>query len=106
MRLAILSDIHANLEALQAVLRDISVQSVDRVVCLGDIVGYNTNPAECVALLRELDPLCIAGNHDRAVSGQITTEGFSGTAARAVAWTRRQLSADIIDFLGGLPLRA
>jgi predicted phosphodiesterase len=105
MKLAIISDIHANLEALQATLQDISAQAVDRIVCLGDIVGYNANPAECIALLRESNVLCIAGNHDRAVTGQITTEGFSHTAARAVAWTRRQLSPDAIKFLAGLPLK-
>ncbi len=106
MKLAIVSDIHANLEALRATLQYISGRAVDRIVCLGDVVGYNTNPEECVALLREFDPLCIAGNHDRAVAGQITTEGFSHTAARAVAWTRGRLSDDARKFLGGLPLKA
>src|SRR4029453_18067663 len=105
MKLAIISDIHANLEALQATLQDISAQAVDRIVCLGDIVGYNANPAACISLLRESDVLCIAGNHDRAVTGHITTDGFSHAAARAVAWTRGQLSADAIAFLGGLPLK-
>jgi predicted phosphodiesterase len=105
MKLAIISDIHANLEALQATLQDISAQAVDRIVCLGDIVGYNANPAACISLLRESDVLCIAGNHDRAVTGHITTEGFSHAAARAVAWTRGQLSADAIAFLAGLPLK-
>ena len=105
MKLAIISDIHANLEALQATLQDVSAQAVDRVLCLGDIVGYNANPAECIALLRESDIVSIAGNHDRAVSGQITTEGFSHAAARAVEWTRRQLSTADIAFLAGLPLK-
>ena len=68
MKLAIISDIHANLEALQATLQQISAQTVDRIVCLGDIVGYNANPEECISLLRELDVLSIAGNHDRAVT--------------------------------------
>jgi predicted phosphodiesterase len=106
MRLAILSDIHANLEALRAVVREIRADAVDRVVCLGDIVGYNADPAECVARLLQLDPVCVAGNHDRAVTGQITTEGFSRTAARAVAWTRGRLPAEALDLLAGLPLRA
>ncbi len=105
MKLAILSDIHANLEALQATLRQISGQAVDRILCLGDIVGCNANPTECIALLRQFGPFCIAGNHDRAVCGQITTDGFSGAAARAVAWTRRRLSADDLDFLAALPLQ-
>jgi predicted phosphodiesterase len=103
MRLAILSDIHANLEALQATLRQMSAQAVDRVLCLGDIVGCHSNPAECIALLRQFDPLCVAGNHDRAVCGLITTNGFSAAAARAVVWTRPRLSADDLDFLATLP---
>jgi hypothetical protein len=102
MKLAIFSDIHANLEALQAVLQEISATTIDRIVCLGDVVGYNTNPNECVALLRKFDSLCVAGNHDRAVSGQITTEGFSVTATRAVAWTRRRITVDAINFLARL----
>lgn len=106
MRLAIISDIHANLEALQATLATIAAQSADRIVCLGDIVGYNANPAECVALLREADALCVAGSHDRAVAGLITTDGFSPTAALAVEWTRRQLGADVAAFLAALPLQA
>jgi len=106
VKLALISDIHANREALQATLEDIAAQSVDRIVCLGDIVGYNTSPGECIALLRCAGCLCIAGNHDRAVTGQITTETFSNTAARAVAWTRARLTADEIAFLAGLPLKA
>lgn len=105
MKLAIISDIHANLEALQATLQQIYAQTVDRIVCLGDIVGYNANPAECISLLQEFEVVCIAGNHDRAVTGHITTEGFSHAAARAVAWTRGQLDADAIAFLAGLPLK-
>jgi predicted phosphodiesterase len=106
MRIAILSDIHANLEALQAVVLALAKESVDRVVCLGDVVGYNADPAACVDLLLRLDPVVVAGNHDRAVTGQITTEGFSRTAARAVAWTRARLPSETLDLLAGLPLRA
>src|SRR5215471_7515284 len=99
MKLAIISDIHANMEALRATLQHVSAQTVERIVCLGDIVGYNANPAECISLLRASDVLCIAGNHDRAVTGQITTEGFSHAAARAVSWTRQRLGSDAIKFL-------
>jgi predicted phosphodiesterase len=106
VKLALISEVHANLEALQATLDHIARQSVDRIVCLGDIVGYNTKPRECIARLREVAALCIAGNHDRAVCGQITTEAFGRTAARAVAWTRERLSADDLAFLAGLPLKA
>ncbi len=106
MKLALISDIHANLEALQATLADIATRPVDRIVCLGDIVGYNTKPAECVALIRRVDALCVAGNHDLAVCGRITTKTFSRTAARAVAWTRERLTREDLRFLAGLQLKS
>jgi predicted phosphodiesterase len=82
MKLAIISDVHANLEALQATLQNITVDHVDHIVCFGDIVGYNANPAECIAELRKLNALCVTGNHDRAVCGDITTDGFSPQGSR------------------------
>lgn len=106
MRLALISDIHANLAALQAVLDDVAIAGADRIVCLGDIVGYNTQPAECVAALRRIDALCVAGNHDLAVCGRITSKSFNRAAARAVAWTQRCLGRDDLTFLSGLPLKA
>ncbi|MCW2243938.1 metallophosphoesterase family protein [Azospirillum canadense] len=106
MRLGILSDIHANVEALRAALADMESAGVERIVCLGDIVGYNTDPSACIALLREAGALCIAGNHDRAVTRQIPTDGFSVRAIRAVAWTRKRLSAEEIAWLAALPLKA
>jgi predicted phosphodiesterase len=106
MKLAIISDVHANLEALQAVLGRIAAEGIGRIVCLGDVVGYHSNPVECIALLRELDTVWVAGSHDRAVTGQITTEGFSTTAIRGVAWTRTQLPNEILNFLAGLPSQA
>jgi predicted phosphodiesterase len=106
MRLAIVSDIHANLEALQATLQHISAEQADHIVCLGDVIGYNTNPAECIALMRGSGALWVAGNHDRAVTGQITTSGFSHTAARAISWTRKRLGADDLAFIAALPLKA
>lgn len=106
MRLALISDIHANLEALQATLADIAAQRVDRIVCLGDIVGYNTKPAECLALIRDCNALCVAGNHDLAVCGRIAPSDFSARAARAVAWTRDRLTERDLAFLRDLPLKA
>ena len=88
VRLALISDIHANLEALEATFYDIAERSIDRIVCLGDIVGYNSDAAACIALIRGADCVCVAGNHDLAVCGRITTRKFSSAAARAVAWTR------------------
>lgn len=106
MKIAILSDIHANAPALRAALESIRALGADRIVCLGDVVGYNTEVAECVALLRDADALCIAGNHDRAVAGQLPTDGFSSSAVRAIAWTKRRIDADSLAFLRGLPLKA
>ena len=106
MRLALISDIHANLQALQATLADIATRGADRIVCLGDIVGYNAKPAECIALVREANALCVAGNHDLAVCGRMPTKHFPATAARAVDWTQRRLSGRDLQFLAGLPLKA
>jgi len=106
MKIAIISDIHANLEALRATLDEISARRVDRIVCLGDVVGYNADPSECVALLRQQAPLCVAGNHDRAVTGQTKTQGFSVTAARAVEWTRSHLDRAGMTYLATRPLMA
>jgi predicted phosphodiesterase len=106
VKLALISEIHANAEALAATLDDIAAHAADRVVCVGDIVGYNTKPRECIALLRAAGALCVAGNHDRAVTGQITTETFSSTAASAVDWTRKRLRQDDIAFLKDLPVKA
>lgn len=106
MKLALVSDIHANLEALQATLDDIASRFVDRIICLGDIVGYNARPGECIALIRRVDARCVAGNHDLAVCGRLPTKNFGSTAARAVAWTQRRLAQGDLNFLGGLPLKA
>lgn len=106
MKIALISDIHANLEALQATLDAIRAEGAERIVCLGDIVGYNTDFAACIALLRQAGAVCIAGNHDRAVTGAIGTDGFSGPAARSVAWTKARLDEDSRAFLTALPLTA
>jgi predicted phosphodiesterase len=106
MKLAIVSDIHANIEALQAVLAHGDAQGAARILCLGDIVGYNTDPGECVQLLRARGAVCIAGNHDRAVTGHISTAGFNNTAAQAVDWTRDHIDKDALEFLAGLPVKA
>jgi predicted phosphodiesterase len=106
MRIALISDIHANLPALEATLADIATRSVDRIICLGDIVGYNKDAAECIALVRSAGCLCVAGNHDLAVCGRITTRDFPSAAVRAVEWTRQQLTVNDLDFLAGLPPKA
>jgi predicted phosphodiesterase len=103
----ILSDIHGNLEALQAVLEDIRSQGVDEIICLGDVVGYGPNPGECVDLAINFK-LTVLGNHDQGAL--FDPEGFSSGAERAIFWTRQQLEAgDVqqarrrISFLCELP---
>src|SRR5262245_27428359 len=86
---AIISDVHGNLEALRAVLADIDRQPIERIVCLGDTVGYGPNPCECLDLVRERCAVTIRGNHDQAA--MFDPEGFSPPAFRAVCWTRELL---------------
>ncbi|MEY4711070.1 MAG: hypothetical protein RIS88_520 [Pseudomonadota bacterium] len=105
MKLAVISDIHANRPALAAVLEAIAQERVDRIVCLGDVTGYHTEPAACVRLLRDVGALCVAGNHDRAVIGVLEGDGFSPIAQRAIAWTRERLKDSTRDFLAALPLK-
>src|SRR6185503_8320952 len=103
MKYAVVSDIHANLEALTNVFRQIERSSVDAVVCLGDIVGYHANPNECIALLEAADALCITGNHDRAALGQKDLLRFSGRARRVIHWTKTALTDKSRAFLADLP---
>lgn len=103
MRYALLADIHGNLEAFEAVLRDIDMSGgVDEMWCLGDIVGYGPDPAACIALLRRHRHLCVAGNHDWGAIGRIDTSDFNADAAAACRWTGRQLSQGDIEYLDGL----
>jgi len=106
---ALISDIHSNLEALEAVLADIRDQGITEIYCLGDIIGYGPNPCECIDLVMGVD-LCILGNHDQGAL--FDPEGFNSGAERAIFWTRDQLensrdSAEVRqrrwDFLGELP---
>lgn len=85
---AIVSDIHANLPALEAVLEDIRGQNVDRIVCLGDVIGYGPNPCECLDLAMEF-AFCVLGNHDS--SALFDPEGFNIAAEQAIFWTRSQI---------------
>ena len=104
MRFAILSDIHANLEALEAVLADARVQACTHFVCLGDVVGYNANPSECVKIIQDLGCPVVKGNHDEQASIITLTEGFNELAEEAIGWTRDHLSADDKAWLSDLRL--
>jgi predicted phosphodiesterase len=94
MKFAILADIHSNLEALEAVLADTKEQKCTHYACLGDIVGYNANPKECLDIIRTMGMPCVKGNHDEYCSVDEDLEGFNPQAAEAVEWTRNKLSAD------------
>jgi diadenosine tetraphosphatase ApaH/serine/threonine PP2A family protein phosphatase len=105
MRYAILADIHANLAAFEAVLADIERKGgADELWCLGDVVGYGPDPSECIALLKKLNPVCVAGNHDRAAVGKLELSYFNPYAAEACRWTAGQLSAGDVYYLEKLPL--
>jgi diadenosine tetraphosphatase ApaH/serine/threonine PP2A family protein phosphatase len=104
MRCAILSDIHANLEALTAVLDDIGGKDdVEEVWCLGDIVGYGPDPGRCVEILSRCRPVAIAGNHDMAAVGKVDTTYLNPLAQAAIAWTAARLSPDHAKYLEALP---
>ena len=103
MRYAIVSDIHANVDALRRVLADAAAAGAGRVVCLGDVVGYGPQPAEALALVRQSSALVLAGNHDDAVSGRGDASAFSGLAADAVTRHREALSAEDRAWLRSLP---
>lgn len=105
MRYAIISDIHANLAAFRAVLDDIRQQGgVEKVWCLGDIVGYGPNPHECIELLNQSNHICVAGNHDWAAIGKIDTAEFNPDAATSCHWTAQQLNPSDVEYLKSLPL--
>ena len=103
MRYAIISDIHANPEALQRVLSDAAKHGVENIVCLGDIVGYGPLPAEAIAAVRKSAAIAIAGNHDDAVSGRMKAADFIGLAGDAVSRHRASLSKGDIAYLKSLP---
>lgn len=104
MRYAVISDIHGNVEALQAVLKDIRKRRADMIICLGDIVGYYPDPDACVSLIRSETEHCIAGNHDYAAVGRVDTRTFTYYAFAAMEWTKEHISSESRLFLETLPL--
>jgi predicted phosphodiesterase len=102
MRFAILSDIHANLEALEAVLQDAEEHKCTHYACLGDVVGYNANPHECVERMRELDCPIVKGNHDEQASLLESSRDFNPLAEHAIEWTRDNLTDEDKQWLRDL----
>ena len=102
MRFAIFGDIHANLEALEAMLADARCNDCTLYVCLGDVVGYNANPHECLEIVRELDCPVVKGNHDEQASIDGDLEGFNPLAEEAINWTRENLTEEDKQWLRDL----
>ena len=106
MRVAVVSDVHANLPALEAVLAEVDVAGVDEVWCLGDIVGYGPDPGACVEIIRDRCAVSLSGNHDLGAIGAIPIDDFNPYAAEANLWTGSVLSREDRAWLGSLPARA
>jgi predicted phosphodiesterase len=104
MRIAIFGDIHANLEALEVVLADAREQGCTSYICLGDVVGYNANPRECLQIVQSLKCPVVKGNHDDYASSDSSLESFNPLAEVAIQWTRDQLTPAEKTWLGALPL--
>src|SRR5256885_4397189 len=105
MRFAIFSDVHANLEALEAMLADARDNKCTHFVCLGDVVGYNANPHECVDRIREMDCPIVKGNHDEQASLVESSRDFNEMAEAAILWTRDHLSDAAKEWLRDLKLQ-
>jgi predicted phosphodiesterase len=103
MRVAVISDIHANLYALEAVLAEIDRETPDQLWCLGDLVGYGARPNECCGLVRERADLCLIGNHDLVALGSLGIEDFNPEAAEAARWTASVLDEESRSYLASLP---
>jgi len=103
VRYGVISDIHGNLEALEAAIAVLAEQGVDEYLCPGDLVGYGPRPNECVTRLAELRARCVAGNHDLMALGALSDRSCSELARETLRWTRRELTADSRDYLERLP---
>jgi predicted phosphodiesterase len=104
MRLAVIADIHANLEALESVLAQIDQEGVDGILNLGDLVGYNASPNECLELLQTREVWSLAGNHDLAMLDPERAQSFNIIAYQALMWSRQCIRPEYLEFLQGLPL--
>lgn len=102
MKTLLLADIHSNLEALNAVLAD-AEKKFEKIVCLGDIVGYGAQPNECIEAMKKLRAECILGNHDAATIGALSTDWFNPHAASCIEWTKQKISEENERFLEALP---
>lgn len=104
MRYGIFSDVHSNLEALEAVLEFYKKEKIQKFFCVGDIVGYGADPKECIRIIKDLSCIVVAGNHDWAVDDKLSLEYFNSYAKEAIVWTKDRLSLEEKSFLGSLNL--
>lgn len=104
MRYGIFSDVHGNLEAMEAVEKALAGEKLDECFCLGDTIGYGANPSECIAKVKKIASVSIAGNHDWAAAGKFDIENFNQDAKDAIIWTHRTLSIEEKRFIFNLPL--
>jgi diadenosine tetraphosphatase ApaH/serine/threonine PP2A family protein phosphatase len=104
MRIAVISDIHSNLPALLRTFEEIDHLSVDRVFCLGDIVGYGPSPNECIALVQERCAAVVKGNHDGGVIGDVPLDHFNTYGQSAIRWTKKHITRKNAEYLSSLPL--
>jgi predicted phosphodiesterase len=106
MRIGLLSDVHANLFALRAAVVRLRAEGVDAWVCAGDLVGYGAHPNECVETIAELEPTCVAGNHELMLLDAIPDTRAGWLARRSIGWTRGVVRADVRSYLAALPRTA
>ncbi len=102
MKIGIISDIHSNLEALESVIEELKL--LDKVICLGDIVGYGPDPEECINIIKDIADVVIAGNHDWGVCGKTDIKNFNNFAKEAIIWTANKLDKIYMNYLSSLPL--
>jgi predicted phosphodiesterase len=106
MRFGVIADVHGNLQALEAVVRELERREVEAWIVAGDLVGYGANPNECIEIVAGLDATCVAGNHDLIALGRLSDDRCIELARTSLRWTRGVLGDDARSFLAGLPLAA
>ena len=103
MKIAVMSDIHGNLEALDAVLEDVYSQGIEKIVCIGDLIGYGPNPEEVIQKVRQVNVCCTIGNHELGILFKLERKWFNPIARKGLSLTEELLSPGSLDFIAGLP---